>query len=299
MSRTSDLRVGDVATFLAVNRCASVTGAARALGTSASQVSKAIARLEKQLQIVLLSRSSHGVALTDEALRVVPRLEEVLLQLERVTGAEPAQRTLTLAGSSWVIEALLPSVTEATAGVRFCGLEMPPAMMRAHVTDNSFDLSLIVGSANLPPTWHRATAGELSFGLFARPGLARSLGPQPVAVEQVAAVPFIVPVYSVNGRFVEADDDCPLSFSERHLGHKVQTIRVALELAARIDQLVYGPVVAAHRELTDGRLVEVSVRGWRQSANIMLSCNPDKVRIDEHVAILTSVKKTLSQLAVH
>jgi DNA-binding transcriptional LysR family regulator len=292
-----ELRVGDLTTFLTVHRCASVTGAARVLGTSPSQVSKAIARLERQLQMVLLSRSTHGVRLTDAALRVLPRLESAVAQLQQIAAADPEHvRTLTLAGSSWLVALMLPSVAEALPALRFCGLELPPAMLRAHVAENFFDLSLIVGRANLPPTWHRTAIGDVRLGLLARPRLADQLGAGPVEVKRLLPVPFITPVYSVNGRFVEADDDCPLSFSERRLGHKVQTIRVALSLATRIDQLVFGPIIAAQEELADGRLREVAVKGWRSSEPLMLSCNPEKVRSQEHAAIVESLQRTLRQL---
>ena len=45
----ADLRFGDVLTFLTVHRCGAITGAARALKVTPSQVSKAVHRLERQL----------------------------------------------------------------------------------------------------------------------------------------------------------------------------------------------------------------------------------------------------------
>ncbi len=293
----ADLRVADLATFLCVHRCASVTGAARALGTSASQVSKTVARLETQLQVQLLSRGSHGVALTDRALRMLPRFEQVVADVEHIAEVEPdTGRALTLAAPSWMVELFLPSMAAALPELRFCGLELPPAMIRAQSTDNFFDLALTAGGAELAVAWHRTVVGELRLALFARPALAERLGAPPVDASQLLELPFITPVYNVHGRFVEADDDCPLGRAERRQGQKVQTIRVALAVAAEIDQLVFGPVAGARAAIDAGRIVEVPVRGWHAREPLVLSCKPLRVRKHEHDRLVQSVAARLREL---
>jgi DNA-binding transcriptional LysR family regulator len=289
------LRLGDLNTFLAVYRGGSVTGAARALGTSAPQVSKAIARLERQLNVVLLSRGARGVALTDEAIRLLPRVERAVSQLQHIADVgDDTPRRLTLAGPSWLMEALVPEIAGAVSfGLR--ALELPPAVFRAHIAENFFDVGFAVGRPALPPMWHRTNVGTLRLAVFARPGLARKLGKPPIEVARVREVPFIMPVYSIDGRFVEADDDCPLGYSERRIGHQVQTIRVALGLAARSDQLVFGPEIAARREIKAGELTEVPVKGWDLREQLTLSCNPGQVLKREHDAIVEAVRATLNE----
>src|SRR5579864_6663708 len=110
----ADFRVADLETFFAVRRCGSVTGAARTLGVSPSHVSKAIARLESQLQVVLLSRGAHGVALTDEALRLLPELERAIAHLERAfKGEHDEARVLACAGPSFLVSLFLPAIARA------------------------------------------------------------------------------------------------------------------------------------------------------------------------------------------
>ena len=75
----SDLRIPDILTFLAVCRHGSVTGAARDLRVTPSQVSKAVARLEKHLKRPLLSRKARGVSASGEGQKIVPRLEEIIV----------------------------------------------------------------------------------------------------------------------------------------------------------------------------------------------------------------------------
>src|SRR5512142_1351183 len=61
--RAEDL--ADMATFAAVVRAGSYTGAAAALGTSKSAASKAVARLERRLGTRLLHRTTRSVTLTE------------------------------------------------------------------------------------------------------------------------------------------------------------------------------------------------------------------------------------------
>lgn len=294
----ADLRLGDVVTFFAVHRSGSVTGAARALGTSASNVSKALSRLEGQLGLVLLSRGAHGVTVTDDALRVLPDLEKVAEHLQRVVTADRAgeARALTLAGPAYLVQLLLPAIASALPRLRWSGLQLTPAKLRALAAENRFDVALVAGRADLPRGWDQRPIGELRRALFARPSLAASLGDPPVPVERVRAVPFVTPVQGLDGRFAQGDDDCPLGVNERRLGHRVETIQLALELAAETDQVVFGPVIAARRHLDDGRLVAVDVAGWRSIETLALACNSERVLASELGAIVDVVRRRLAAL---
>ena len=61
----AELHLADVATFLSILRLGSISGAARALTVSPSQVSKAVARIEQLLGVKLLMRSERGVVASD------------------------------------------------------------------------------------------------------------------------------------------------------------------------------------------------------------------------------------------
>jgi len=288
----SNIRLGDLSTFFAVRRYGGVTSAARALGVSPPQVSKAIARLEAQLQVVLLSRGSHGVALTDEALRILPDLEQVMRHLERVlNGASNGARQLTCAGASFLVSLFLPVIAQALPRVRLCALELPPAVLPSLAPENQFEIGLIAGRKCFPRSWDAREVGQIRRGLLARPELAERLGPPPVDPLRLKPWPFITPVYSLNGQFVQADDDCPLGFAERRLGHKTQTLRVALDLAASVDQVLFGPILAARSHIETGRLVEVPVRGWHVIDTLTLACNPERLLAQEFEAIVVAVER--------
>lgn len=297
-----DLRLGDLRTFLAVARLGSVTAAARELRVTASHVSKAVARLEGQLGRRLLVRSSRGVSLSDDGRRLLPELEDVSARLRRLKrpGGERALE-LTVAAASYLIVAGLPRLAAAAPGLRVRGLELPPALVRAYAADNLFDLAVMgqqTGAERLPASWTVEPAGLVRKGLFAAPTTAAALMrgvSGDVPVERLRGVPFVCPVYTANGRFMVADDDCPLAMAERRLGHEVQTIVAGLELAAHTDHVIFGPVLAVRRHLEAGRLVEVPVAGWHVEEPMACAVNTDRVLAKVRNAVLGALRTLLAE----
>jgi DNA-binding transcriptional LysR family regulator len=293
-----ELRVGDVSTFLTVCRTSSITGAARELHVTSSQVSKAISRLESMLRVRLLSRSSRGVALSDAGHRVLPHLSAAVSRLELAAGGGvEARPELTLAAPSSLMGPLLPFIVRACPSLSVCAIELPSSLVRAYAAENFFDLCILgFGIERLPSIWSSVAVGELRQGLLASPPLARRMGRQPVPVDKVRNVPFICPVYNVGGQFVPVSDDCPLAVTDRTLGHKAQTIALALQLAEQTEQLVFGPIIAAHRQLTAGTLVEVRVSGWDVREPVNLVSNGDRVLAHVRDALADGVRKALAKL---
>lgn len=80
--------------FLSVARHRSFSGAARDLGISRSAVSQAVSQLEEQLRVVLLTRTTRSVAVTDAGRRLVdgaaPAIGQLLSTLSEV-GAAPGE----------------------------------------------------------------------------------------------------------------------------------------------------------------------------------------------------------------
>ncbi|XXT96055.1 LysR family transcriptional regulator [Sorangium sp. So ce834] len=69
-----NLDLGDLDVFVAVARARSFRDAARATGRSASAVSEAVRRLEEQLGVRLLHRTTRSVAPTEAGARLLDRL---------------------------------------------------------------------------------------------------------------------------------------------------------------------------------------------------------------------------------
>jgi DNA-binding transcriptional LysR family regulator len=173
---------------------------------------------------------------------------------------------------------------------------MSPTIIHRYVSEKLFDIALTSDAASLPKPWTSAPLGDLREGLLARPTLAARLGPGPVAVDRLRQVPFISPVSTSNGRFIPANDDCPLPYGERRVGHQSQTMHLALELAVRTDQLVFGPILAATAQLEAGSLVEVPVQGWDVRQPLFLACDADAVMAPDHKVIVRALREALQRL---
>jgi DNA-binding transcriptional LysR family regulator len=72
--------------FLAVARSGSLTGAARALKTSAATVGRRIMTLEARLGARLFDRGQTGYALTDSGEAIRLKAEEILAQRDQTDG---------------------------------------------------------------------------------------------------------------------------------------------------------------------------------------------------------------------
>jgi DNA-binding transcriptional LysR family regulator len=293
--RLEELRLGDLATFLAVRRAGSISGAARELDVTPSQVSKAIARIEAALNVQLLSRGGRIAALGEAGLRILPHVEAAVTRLLLISReSERSVAQLKVAAPSYLLAAFMSVIESAVAPLQARGLELPPALLRAYAAEDYFDVCLFAGGpAQLPPTWVGVSLGRLRRGLFAAPELARRLGQEPVSVDAVRAWPFVTPVYCADGQLLPGDDDCPLRSTERIAGHRVLAIGQALQLASRSQQLVFGPVIAARRYVEEGSLREVTVAGWNVASDLILACNVDRVLSRVQSAVAVAVKSAL------
>ena len=88
----------DIATFLAIADCGSLTQAADRLGLSKSIVSKRLKRLEEMLGVALLHRSTRGVTATAHGQAFHARASAILQELESAA-EEITERNENLCGS--------------------------------------------------------------------------------------------------------------------------------------------------------------------------------------------------------
>jgi len=70
--------------FSEIVRAGGITAAANNLGIAKSAVSKHLTQLEERLQVRLLARSSRRVSLTHEGERLLPRIESIIAEGERL-----------------------------------------------------------------------------------------------------------------------------------------------------------------------------------------------------------------------
>jgi DNA-binding transcriptional LysR family regulator len=282
-----DLRIADVVTFLTVRRYGSVSAAARELGVTPSQVSKAVDRLGAEIGKRLIARTSRGVTLTDDAERLAPRMQEVVSRVSLLRGEPDPLPEVTIAAPSYLMTHLIAPAAMALPRWRVRGIQLAPAHMRAYATERLFDVAVVIGDVRLHESWCTAAVGTLRSALFASRSLATTLKPFPVHPDRLRDLPFISPIIVVNGQALPADDQCPVPRGSRLLGHEAQNIGLGLELAAATNQLVFGPVIAARPFVERGQLEEIPVSGWNVLDTVHLGCHGE--------AVLARVQKTLQK----
>jgi len=294
--RIGELRLNDLSTFMDVCRTGSITSAARELGVTPSQVSKAVSRLEAAFGVRLLARGARGVALSSAGRQLLPSLEQMVLLSRSLGRAErAAEGELTIAAPSSLLPPILPSIIRALPRMRIRGIELLPALLRGYASEEIFDVALLPGGiAGLPSKWANVRVGELRKSLLASPAAAKKLGPRPT-IEQLRAMPFVGPVAYDGGRFVAAGDDCPLGLEERTIASEVATMDLALRVASECGYLVFGPVVAAEQEIKSGSLLEVQVRGWNVSETLFLACHTERVLARTQKTIVEAVQVALAR----
>ncbi len=143
-----DLR--QLSTLVAIADHGSFSAAARALYTVQSNVSGHIARLEKELGVVLVDRQRGG--LTDEGLLVVERARRVLHELEDIA-ADMASRGDEVSGEArfgsigttarWVLPQLLAQVEKHHPGVRVTVHEGNTTALVPRVAAGHLDAALV------------------------------------------------------------------------------------------------------------------------------------------------------------
>lgn len=279
MRDVESLRFEDVITFLTVHQTRSISAAARQLQVTPSQVSKAVARLEVFVGDQLLARGPRGIAVSMAGLRAIPMLEEIARGLrdlrEKRQEATPMTR---IAAPSSILSCVAGVLAEHVRGARFSCLELDPVRTRALALEDVYDVALLADERSLGDLYAHERIGEVDNRLFARPSLAKELGPGPISPEKLRTIPFVMPLSLQDARVSRGRDLCPLPFEHRVPGHAAATFGAALELAARSDSILFGPLVAAREYIARHELVEVEVHGWSIRWTIYLACHTTRVQ---------------------
>lgn len=202
-------------------------------------------------------------------------------------------RSLRLAAPSFVLDLVMPALA---ASGRF-----PSRAIAAAASDvaalarwGEVDVVVTVGAAvDLAPPWASTPVGDLRFGLFGPPALARELGPHP-SPEDVAARPFVGCALGPNPGLAEkGDDTCPLPRRRRAIAHEVQTMALACRVAAEADALAYGPATVAAPFVASGALVEIHVERWDGMRAVTLHVDAARMSETTHDWVAGVVRSAL------
>ncbi|MEK7358572.1 MAG: LysR family transcriptional regulator, partial [Bdellovibrionota bacterium] len=143
------LRLKDVALFLDLAKTGSIRELARQRSESPGQISKSIRTLEVRLGHPLLRRSAQGVNLTPYATEILPAMEGIRRQQDRLAGfsREGAhQKHLTIATSSFLSSHLAPALLGALSAkdpdVHYRLIDLAPAQFIQVALRSGFEICL-------------------------------------------------------------------------------------------------------------------------------------------------------------
>jgi DNA-binding transcriptional LysR family regulator len=273
--------------------------AARELGVTPSQVTKAIARLEKQMGTSLLVRSERGVSITDAGHLWAAEFAQWVRRSRALhrQGHEQLVR-MTVAATPLLHELLLPPLAASVDGLMLRGVQLLTRHIRALISERLFELALLQDEVGwLPQGWSARRVGTIRSALYASPETAASFGHRLLTTEDVSRLRFVGPIsLSESGELVAGDDGCPIPLSRRRIGHETQTISSALEIAALTNQVVFGPELAARHHVEAGRLVEVPVEGWDIQLPLHLACAEGQVKASVFERLLQLLQSGLPRV---
>lgn len=165
----------DLKFFIAVARGGGLSGAATALGTSASTVSRHIDALERRLGRTLFLRRQNGYLLTDEGSELAAQVglvEQAVLSAEHSTAQQELSGVVRLATTEMLAQYLVvPQLPILRARHPALRIELNIAMERVNLTRRDADLALRLAEPDRGDYIARRI-GKIDFGLYHAVGSA-------------------------------------------------------------------------------------------------------------------------------
>ena len=177
------------ATFLRVVESGGFTAAATALGLPTSSVSRSVAKLEEDLGVVLLERTTRRVALTEVGRAYFERVREALTGLDEATAvaldaAREPQGLIRIAVPPDFAPALAPVVAQFLRTYPKIQLELSASARAAELVGEHADLGIAFGrlpdsslmSRRIGDTTHQLYAAQSYLDARGRPRVLADLG---------------------------------------------------------------------------------------------------------------------------
>ncbi|RON33344.1 LysR family transcriptional regulator [Pseudomonas brassicacearum] len=250
-----------IGVFVAAAEARSFVGAGRALGISASAVSKSIARLEAKFGVRLFHRSTRSITLTAEGTQFVERCRRVLAELE-VAGEELSQNVSVPQGP---LRISLPMIAKPFLSIfgKFQS-RYPDIQLDLEFTDRltdviteGFDAVIRSGapkdsglSARPLGTYRMLTVGSAAY--LARKGTPQS----PEDLHQHACIHFRFPQSGKLQTWPFKRDDQAVEL-ELPRSMICNSVEGRMDLAVQGLGITYAADFVVREALADGRLVEV------------------------------------------
>ncbi len=248
------------ATFVRVVETGGFTRAAEALGLPTSSISRSVAKLEEDLGITLLERTTRKVALTDAGRAFFERARDALVGLEEANSLalDAAQE------AHGVVRIAVPTEFGATSGTLFATflLEHPRIRVEVTLTNRGAELvgdlvDIAVAAGRLPDSsLHTKRLGEATNRLYAAPSYIARRGQPRTFADLAKHEAVVMRAIAGEGRWelTGPRGGERVDIPARLVGDHVQFVADAAVAGLGIAQL---PIWIGDRYVQDGTLVPI------------------------------------------
>jgi len=182
-------RSDELEILLAVVDHGSFSAAADALNIQVAKVSRVLSKIEKQLGVTLLNRTTRRLQLTEEGLYFVDSVRKFLQEFEQAEqsllslGDEPKGKLRVDAASPFIIHQLVPLVEAFKAKYPLISLDLTSHEEYVDLLENKTDVAIRIG--NMPDsTLHASHLGTSPLHIVASPEYLKKRG-TPVRADQL------------------------------------------------------------------------------------------------------------------
>lgn len=190
----------ELAAFVAVIDCGSITAAAEQLAQTTSGISRALARLEKKLETTLLNRTTRRLELTEEGALFLTHARRIIASIDEaeesliVRHQHPSGRLRVDAASPFMLHVIVPLIGRFRERYPAVDLELTSNDQFIDLLERRTDIAIRIGTLQ-DSTLHARALGQTRLRVLAAPSyLARHGVPDsPEALQEHTLIGFIAP----------------------------------------------------------------------------------------------------------
>jgi len=279
------LKVSELKCFLEVAQDLSIRKVARNLDYSPAYVSKAVSKVEKQLEIKLFERSQQGLLLTSKGKEIFKELRDIVQGLEKLQkkDSDKSMEMLTIASTSYMSQLFLSKIfkkyldkEEDVSSHRLRFVDVIPDQMVSMGLRSSFELCFHTGKLNWPSTWTSKKLGNIQWVLVCRKDHPLK---KKNNMENVLQYSFVIPSYYSAEGFRFGNDLFPVSIKKRNVGSESSTAITALSLVEQSNQLCFVPSIICEEKLSLNKIKIIEIKEMKKvSLPVYLSVKSDRVK---------------------
>jgi DNA-binding transcriptional LysR family regulator len=171
----------DLALLLAVVDSGGFSAAADMLNVQVAKVSRAVSRIESQLKVTLLNRTTRRIELTEEGKQYIGKVRDALAVLDKAEedlmgyGEKPSGRLRVDAASPFVLHQLVPLIKEFTTLYPDIRLELTSSDGIIDLLEKRTDVAIRVGRL-MDSTLHARYLGQSRLHIVASPDYLQQHG---------------------------------------------------------------------------------------------------------------------------